>query len=160
MEIKWREATESDIGRLARFSDHKGDDWTFGLLDGIDSQECVYECVAVESESPELFLFCEVQESHPESRVLTCVYCGHEYPQDTPAAGSEILTDHIRQCEKHPMRKLESDRTVLRNALVALVGSGDVAELQIMEVEVRRLPAPAADKAATIDAIHALIATS
>lgn len=39
-----------------------------------------------------------------QTRVLTCVYCGHEYPQDTPAAGSEVLTEHIAVCEKHPMR--------------------------------------------------------
>lgn len=37
-------------------------------------------------------------------RVLTCVYCGHEYPQDTPAHGHEILTAHIAVCEKHPVR--------------------------------------------------------
>lgn len=37
-------------------------------------------------------------------RVLTCVYCGHEYPQNTPAAGSAVLTEHIAVCEKHPMR--------------------------------------------------------
>ena len=40
-----------------------------------------------------------------EGRILTCVYCGHEYPQDTPAAGAQILTDHIKVCEKHPLRK-------------------------------------------------------
>ena len=26
-------------------------------------------------------------------RILTCVYCGHEYPQDTPAAGSQVLVE-------------------------------------------------------------------
>lgn len=39
-------------------------------------------------------------------RVLTCVYCGHDYPQDTPAHGHQILTEHITVCEKHPMRGL------------------------------------------------------
>lgn len=42
-----------------------------------------------------------------DGRVLTCVYCGHEYPQDTPAWGNQVLTDHIKICEKHPMRKAE-----------------------------------------------------
>lgn len=42
-----------------------------------------------------------------ESRVLTCVYCGHEYPQDTPAHGDKVLRDHIKVCEKHPMRRAE-----------------------------------------------------
>jgi hypothetical protein len=43
----------------------------------------------------------------PDARILTCVYCGHEYPQGTPSWGNEILTEHIKVCEKHPMRKLE-----------------------------------------------------
>ncbi len=39
---------------------------------------------------------------------LTCVYCGMAYPEGTPPHGSKVLTDHIRICEKHPMRELES----------------------------------------------------
>ena len=50
-------------------------------------------------------------------RILTCVYCGHEYPQGTPSSGAEVLTEHIRQCEKHPMRKLEHDKQILKEAL-------------------------------------------
>jgi hypothetical protein len=56
-----------------------------------------------------------------------------------------------------------SDRTdearTLRAALVGLVGADGRAELEQMEAVMRLMPAPAADKAATIDAIHALIAT-
>ena len=44
-----------------------------------------------------------------DGRVLTCVYCGHEYPQETPAWGNEVLTEHIRVCPKHPMRRAEAD---------------------------------------------------
>lgn len=94
-----------------------------------------------------------------EGRVLTCVYCGHEYPQETPAWGNEVLTEHIRVCPKHPMRKAEADIALLRGALAGLVGASDKAELEQMELAVRLLPAPAADKAASIDAIHALLAT-
>lgn len=47
-------------------------------------------------------------------RVLTCVYCGHEYPQDTPAHGDKVLTDHIAGCAKHPMRAVIEDRDRLR----------------------------------------------
>lgn len=43
-----------------------------------------------------------------EGRVLTCVYCGHEYPQNTPAWGNQVLTDHIKICPKHPMRQAEA----------------------------------------------------
>jgi len=87
------------------------------------------------------------------------VYCGHEYPQATPAWGNEILTEHIRTCPKHPMRKAEADIALLRAALTALVGASESPELEQMEAAMRAMPAPAADKAASIDAIHALLAT-
>lgn len=90
-------------------------------------------------------------------RVLTCVYCGHEYPQDTPAHGDKVLTDHIARCEKHPMRAVVRQRDILRAALIGLVGADDPAELRSMELVMRGLPAPEADKAATINAIHALL---
>jgi hypothetical protein len=97
-----------------------------------------------------------------EGRVLTCVYCGHEYPQETPAWGNDVLTEHIKVCPKHPMRKLEDDNAVLRTALVGLVGADGKAELEQMEAALRAMPVPMADqsiKAAIIDAIHALLAT-
>lgn len=92
-------------------------------------------------------------------RILTCVYCGHEYPQDTPAAGSEILTEHIKVCEHHPLRKAEADIALLRSALVGLIGADSKQELLAMEATMRILPAPYADKAVGINAIHALLAT-
>ncbi len=94
-----------------------------------------------------------------DGRILTCVYCGHEYPQDTPAAGSEILTEHIKVCERHPLRKAESDVAMLRAALVGLIGADTEQELRQMEAAMRVLPAPDADKAVSINAIHALLAT-
>ena len=87
-----------------------------------------------------------------DGRILTCVYCGHEYPQDTPAAGSQV-------CERHPMRKAEADIAMLRAALVGLVGADSEQELRQMEATMRLLPAPDADKAVSINAIHALLAT-
>lgn len=92
-------------------------------------------------------------------RILTCVYCGHEYPQDTPAAGSQVLTEHIRVCEKHPMRKAEADIALLRSALSGLIGADTEDELRQMEATMRMLPAPEEDKAVSINAIHALLAT-
>ena len=41
------------------------------------------------------------------NNIVTCVYCGVEYPKGTPSHGSNILTDHISKCEKHPMSKLK-----------------------------------------------------
>lgn len=93
-------------------------------------------------------------------RVLTCVYCGQEYPQDTPAWGNGVLTDHIRVCPAHPMRKAEADIALLRAALAGLVGASDKAELEKMEAVVRVIPAPESDKIASLNAIHALIATA
>lgn len=92
-------------------------------------------------------------------RILTCVYCGHEYPQGTPAAGSEVLTEHIKVCERHPMRKAEADIAVLRSALVGLIGADSEQKLRQMEAILRLLPAPESDKAIWINALHALLAT-
>lgn len=39
-------------------------------------------------------------------RVLTCVYCGKAYPPGAPDHSADVLTAHIRTCEKHPMRAL------------------------------------------------------
>lgn len=79
-----------------------------------------------------------------------------EYPQDTPAHGAQILTDHIRVCEKHPMRKLEADNAKLRRGLVGLVGFDTRPELEALEVSMRLLPIPDEDRMNTINAIHAL----
>jgi hypothetical protein len=91
------------------------------------------------------------------NRILTCIYCGHEYPQDTPAWGDQILTDHIKVCEKHPMRKLEADKNKLREALVRLVGSDDRQELENMKGTISLLPCSEEDKNNTINAINVLL---
>ncbi len=94
-----------------------------------------------------------------ERRVLTCVYCGMEYPQETPAWGSEVLTAHIRTCPKHPMRKAEAEIALLRDALAGLVGVSDKTELEQMEIACLVLHVPTEDKIASLNAIHALLAT-
>lgn len=48
---------------------------------------------------------------------------------------------------------------LLRSALVKLVGVDGRVELEQLEGVMRLMPAPLEDKAAMIDAIHALIAT-
>lgn len=93
-------------------------------------------------------------------RVLTCVYCGHQYPQDTPAWGEKVLTDHIRECPKHPLRKAEADVALLRGALVGLVGVDGKDDLEEMEANVRSLPIPEADRTVSLNAIHALLAVT
>ena len=95
------------------------------------------------------------------STIITCVYCGKEYPTGTPSSGSEVsaLTDHIRTCEKHPMRSVEAKLAKVRSALAAMIGADGKAELEQMECAIRLLPAPQADKVVSLDAIHALIET-
>ena len=91
-----------------------------------------------------------------EGRVLTCVYCGMEYPQDTPAWGDKVLTDHIKVCKKHPMKKICDDYVKVRKALVGLVGVDTEKELDAMEAQIRILPVPDIDRMNTINAITAL----
>lgn len=74
-----------------------------------------------------------------ENRILTCVYCGQEYPQETPAWGNEVLTEHIKICEKHPMRKLELDKKALLGVLQELVGANNKKELKEMEDQLQAL---------------------
>ena len=92
-----------------------------------------------------------------ESRVLTCVYCGVEYPQETPSWGSDVLTEHIKICEKHPMRKAEVTFAKLKAALIGLVGASEKDELEKMEMLIRVAPVPDADKVGMLNAIHVLI---
>ena len=91
--------------------------------------------------------------------VVTCVYCGHEYPAGTQTSGAQILTDHIRRCEKHPMKKVSDEHRMLRKALVGLVGVDTREELEAMEAYIRSAPAPDEDKMTSINGIHALIKT-
>lgn len=81
-----------------------------------------FKCSGVEKQ----MFFTEKQfnamlESQSGKRVLTCVYCGHEYPQDTPASGDQVLTEHIKVCEKHPLRKAEEKIQKLRSALSGFI---------------------------------------
>ena len=93
------------------------------------------------------------------SNTLTCVYCGMAYPEGTPPHSAQVLTDHIKICEKHPMRQAEAKISKLRDALSALVGVSKKDELEAMEIAMRTMPAPDADKAVSINAIHVLLET-
>jgi uncharacterized protein len=98
-----------------------------------------------------------------EGRILTCVYCGHEYPQGTPAAGDQVLTDHIRICPKHPLRAAEEKIKLLRSALIGLVGTSDRKELEGIEAFTRTYMAqgvvPQKDGTGMINAVHAILDT-
>lgn len=66
-------------------------------------------------------------------RVVTCVYCAHEFPTGTPRSQDKMLTDHIKICEKHPMRKAEETILKLRSALIGFIGAGTKEELDALE---------------------------
>ncbi len=91
-----------------------------------------------------------------DNTVLTCVYCGHQYPDGTPAAKHKLLTEHIGICEKHPLREAETKIAKLRAALVGFIGAESVEELNALELSVRASVAPDSDRAAAINAIDAL----
>lgn len=90
------------------------------------------------------------------SRILTCVYCGHQYPQDTPAHGEKVLTDHIAVCEKHPMRAVIEQRDKLRDALAGIIGASTKEQLDALELGLRTVPGSEADRAVALNAIDAL----
>jgi len=96
-----------------------------------------------------------------ENRIVTCVYCGMQYPQGTPTHGASILTDHIKVCPQHPMRKAEEKIHKLRNALIALAGVETKEELEQMEQTLRSLASTRGlpNVEATLNVVHVLLET-
>ena len=94
------------------------------------------------------------------SNTLTCVYCGTAYPEGTPPHGSKVLTDHIKVCEKHPLRESVEKIKKLRNALICLIGASEKRELEAMEIIVRQALIPERDRVGMLNAIHVLIETA
>jgi len=64
-----------------------------------------------------LIELCDWRERSEVKGVVTCVYCGHEYPDGTPTAKHKLLTDRIAKCEKHPMRAVIQQRDELLDAI-------------------------------------------
>jgi hypothetical protein len=80
--------------------------------------------------------------------VVTCVFCGAAYPHDTPTHGAEVLVEHIKVCEKHPLRAAEALNARYRSILLNMLGGPvDKAGLEAIALTTRLLPAPAEDKA-------------
>lgn len=93
-----------------------------------------------------------------KQNVVTCVYCGHQYPEGTPTHQAEQLTAHIKICDKHPMRQAEARIKALGKALADLVGPKTKDGLDAMEKALRIMPGIQEDKIAGINAIHVLLA--
>lgn len=49
-----------------------------------------------------------------KSQVVTCAFCGQEYPRGTPRHGDGELAEHIKTCPRHPMRALEAELADLK----------------------------------------------
>ncbi|MFA5900599.1 MAG: RyR domain-containing protein [Hyphomicrobium sp.] len=96
----------------------------------------------------------------PEKKEHPCIVPFAELPREQQAK------DFIFRAVVHALRgqgmtaaKADGGIGMLRAALVGLVGADTEAELKQMETAMRLLPAPEADKAVSINAIHALLAT-
>jgi hypothetical protein len=98
-----------------------------------------------------------MKKPEPDKSVVTCVYCGHQYPEGTPTAKHDLLTAHIKACEKHPMRGAEARIEKLRKALVGLVGAETKEELEVMLSTTRVMPGIEEDRVVAINAIQALL---
>jgi len=78
---------------------------------------------------------------------------------------NELLTKHCDSWSRDykslaaKLDKAERDCELLRSALGGLVGASSREDLEQMELFIRSTPAPAEDRAASIDAIHALMKT-
>lgn len=91
---------------------------------------------------------------------LTCVYCGTNYPEGTPPWGSQVLTDHIKVCKKHPMREVEETNRKLRSALSGLMGSEEEIELKAIAADAEAdRDMPEEDKAPILNAIQVFLDT-
>lgn len=90
--------------------------------------------------------------------ILTCVYCGKEYPGGTPSSDADILTEHIRVCEKHPLRKAEETIKKLRSALEGLIGASEKEELEIIKFATENIQGLSLhDKEMVVNAINVLL---
>lgn len=67
-------------------------------------------------------------------RVVTCIYCGKEYPGGTPTSQDQRLTQHIKVCKKHPLRNAERRNQNLSQSLVEAKLDRDRAVLEAREI--------------------------
>ena len=71
----------------------------------------------------------EWQAIQNDERVLTCVYCGHEYPPGTPASNHAALTAHVAVCEQHPAAAFRARAEAAEARLCTVVEALTQAEI-------------------------------
>lgn len=91
-------------------------------------------------------------------RVFSRAYSEHRKGSPRRCGATYAGIAAVLAAQHRPVPDAQTER--LRAALATLIGASDVAELRGLELAIRCAPAPAEDKAAMIDAIHALIATA
>jgi hypothetical protein len=62
----------------------------------------------------------QIQENE---RVVTCVFCGHEYPPGTPQSNHEALKAHVADCEQHPAAAFNRERDAYQRAWDVAMGA-------------------------------------
>ena len=73
--------------------------------------------------------------NQPTETIVTCVYCGMAYPQGTPTHGATVLTEHIKVCEKHPMRLAEKQLELTRQQRDTIFEKLEQAESRMKQLE-------------------------
>ncbi len=58
--------------------------------------------------------------------VLTCAFCGQQYPPDTPPSQHEALEKHILKCERHPLYFVIQERDRYRKVLERIRDCGQL----------------------------------
>jgi len=71
--------------------------------------------------------------------VVTCVYCGQEYPSGTPTSKAKALTDHIKICTLHPMREAEETISNLTNSICKIFGVYTIHELYEIRNSIKKI---------------------
>lgn len=91
---------------------------------------------------------------------VTCVFCGHAYPDQTPTSGAAVLKQHIATCTEHPLRAAEAKIEKLRDALCDLVGAHHVDRLRELHDVTADLMPPSKDRDVALAAIRVAMETA
>ena len=99
-----------------------------------------------------------------EGRFISARFILERYamlPLDNAAgcSGCRTCTEALDRldCARRDFIAVLEEARMLRGALAGLIGASEKSELEKMELLMRSMPAPAEDKAAAIDGIHALL---
>lgn len=84
-----------------------------------------------------------------------CAYCGHEYPRGTPKSRNRALTEHIKVCLEHPMRRAEERNRLLYTKLVKTQAALATVRTNLKMIEVMAAEALRTDEMIGMEQIEA-----